>query len=192
MSHNDEQKTSNSQDIVCKIPNDAKKVAAITKTVHSMPIQIQYSGPANVSTYFVPQVKPKYQSSLATSDIAPPVQEPIPEGEKFYSASFRGREVTGRVVNLTANNCVGLVIESGVAEEPVAQFQVRKLGVKRTAPAAATVPAEEAPEVKANATITTVFPELYVWQKDNNQIMHDYITRSVEQYCVLADALHGE
>lgn len=179
--------------IIAAIPQEHGEITSLAKTVHSMPIKIKYDGPAKVSSYFNPQKKVKYISALASSDIGP-LQADTSNGTEFFVAAFRGRQVTGREVNLRANNAIGLIVEGGVKEKQAPPVQYRKIGKNKNAPAAPapTPTAEATPSVKPNATVTGVFDTMMVWNKDDLEITTDHISYSIDEFLPLAHALHSE
>lgn len=173
--------------IIFTIPQTVKQVKSLQKPLHHIPIKIDYNGPAAVSSYFHPHPRDKFESSLSHNKITHENVKILQTKEsQYYSASFRGREVTGKLITLPSDT-VGLVIEAGAQED--SGIQVRKIGVKKV-----DKPAESSiePKIAANCTVTGAFNQFYIWNKDNDEIPSNYMSRSIDEFLPLANALHSD
>jgi len=135
-------------------------------SIHLLPCNIKYSGPANVSSYFCPQ-----KSDLGSLD-----------QEEWFDARFRGRQLTGSSIALP-DTATGIVFQ--LNQKPIQRkTSVPSSSEKSTSPSS--LSSESVVELQASQK----FDHIMIWNKDLNQVDENNLKLMLTEWPSLAKAVH--
>lgn len=150
-----------------------------------------------MSRYFVPEPLDSLQDKSAPpksvkGSVDQPAESSRTSGNDsktptYYKSAFRGRQVTGRKLDLP-EDCFGLVLQEALQNTPHPSDE-SSVG----APESSSTGNSELRIPNANVIrVGGVFNSFYVWNKDDRKHDYDHVVRVVEEFFPLAAALHGD
>ncbi len=223
------------------IPKDVRKLHC--ESVSLLPCKINYDGPAAISSYFRPEpinddnvlvsisdmVKTaannnnnntQVENTTESTTISSPTtnttttSDPSNTKHQFYTATIRGRQITGRKLRLPSDT-VGIVLVNDNSRTSVSTAMSAQNIMKsrmnqninintmmgrdpdimnddgnENGEDQFTSISSSQTQIKIN--IQSKFDEFFVWNRDLSRHENDFLIRSVEEFLPISSALHGD
>lgn len=151
--------------------NTATDSNYIDNTLHVLPCQIDYNGPANILTYFTPTIKQIQQSYSS---------------DTLYQSRFRGRLMTGKNVKLR-NDCIGLVVNDNIKEN---NKIVSNVAVEKELNNSNSNNNNQQ-QYKTTWTLNNTFNNIFLWNRDEQINERDYMMHALTDMIDLNNVIQG-